>query len=81
MAKTSSPSARATSNKTPGLHSQANGGSSDGILEIVGRVAVGLDEESSSLDAITGETNELAGSLKETAAQAISLASSSEETA
>src|ERR1700759_1290605 len=62
-------------------HAEPGNVSSVDILEIVTRVATGLEQENVALDAITGETNELASSLKETAAQAVSLTNSSDDSA
>src|SRR6266576_2857475 len=70
-----------TKNGEPGSHAKTRATTSSDILQIVGRVTVGLENENSSLDAIVAETNELATSLEATAKQAASVANSSEETA
>ena len=82
MAKSNSISQRAKKVQPPSPpHTVVNGGSSNGMLELISRVTAGLEEQNSSLDAITGETNELASSLKETANLVGSVANSSADTA
>src|SRR5688572_15046402 len=81
MAKKTSPSERPIKNGLHSVDANTPNGSSSEILDILGRVANALKNENASLDGIGSETNELARSLKDTAAQAASVANSSEETA
>src|SRR5262249_13338468 len=79
MAKIKSPAARPQQNGQSGKTSQSRRTLVPEILEITARVNAGLLRESSALDAAVAETNELARSLKETATQAASVASSAED--